>query len=87
MYILNKKSFCGSMTKKSYLHDRFFVSNQNFTTEQFKILKNSIFSRLFLPKLSNFMFFKVKWQAYVTNITYSIKTLPVPVQLSLKKKV
>ena len=29
------------MTKKSYLYDRFFVSNQNFTTEDVKIIKNS----------------------------------------------
>ena len=31
------------MTKKIYLYDRFFVSNQNFTTEHVKIVKNSRF--------------------------------------------
>ena len=31
------------MTKKSYLYDRFFVSNQNFTTDNVKIIKNSRF--------------------------------------------
>ena len=34
---------------KSYLYDRFFVSNLNFTTEHVKIVKNS-------------RFFQVKWQ-------------------------
>ena len=34
------------MTKKIKLNDRFFVSNQNFTTEQVKIIKNSIIFRL-----------------------------------------
>ena len=31
------------MTKKSYLYDRFFVSNQNFTTACVLIVKKSIF--------------------------------------------
>ena len=31
------------MTKKFYLHDRFFVSNRNLTTEHIRIIKNSSF--------------------------------------------
>ena len=31
------------MTKKSYLYDKFFVSNQNFITDNIKIIKNSSF--------------------------------------------
>ena len=31
------------MTKKFYLYDRFFVSNQDFTTKHIKNVKNSRF--------------------------------------------
>ena len=41
----NKKNF---MTKKSYLYDKLFVSNENFTTENVKIIKNSRFFSKFL---------------------------------------
>ena len=50
------------MTKKYYLDDRFFVSNQNFTTLHVKVVKNSRFFCLNcqIPDFS--MFFQVKWQ-------------------------
>ena len=43
--------------KKSYLFDRFFVSNQNFTTENVKVIKNS----RFFDQISRFfqVFFKI----------------------------
>ena len=45
------------MTKKSYLYDRFFVSNRNFTTDYVKNIKNS----RFYDQISRFfhVFFKV----------------------------
>ena len=33
--------------KKIYLYDRFFVSNQNFSTKHVKIVKNSRFFQAF----------------------------------------
>ena len=36
------------MTKKSYLHDIFLVSNQNFTTKHVEIVKNSRFFQVFI---------------------------------------
>ena len=42
--------------KKSYLYDRCFVSNQNFTAEHAKIVKNS----RFLFKIPGFIF-KISW--------------------------
>ena len=49
------------MTKKSYLYDRFFVSNQNVTTEHVKIVKVQGFSRFFWVKFQVFpgFFFKI----------------------------
>ena len=43
--------------KKSYSYDRFFVSNQSFTTEHVKIVENYMFF------FSKFLEFQVKWQA------------------------
>ena len=41
------------MTEKSYLYDRIFLSNRNFTTNNVKIVKHS---RFFLPlDITNFM--------------------------------
>ena len=34
-------------TKKTYLYDRFFVSDKNFITEHFKIVQNSRFFQVF----------------------------------------
>ena len=36
------------MTKKSYLYDRFFVSNRNFTAENVKIVKKFQVSEFFM---------------------------------------
>ena len=62
------------MTKK-ILYDRFFVSNQNFTTEHVKnvkipgfLFKIPVFFSIFMLKMSNSRFFHVfkgfqgKWQ-------------------------
>ena len=38
MFFIKKNS---DDDKKSYLFDRFFVSNQNFTTENVKVIKDS----------------------------------------------
>ena len=44
------------MTIKSYLYDRFYVSNRNFTTEHVKIVKNFRFFQLFVKSFSYFFF-------------------------------
>ena len=42
------------MTKKSYLYDRFLVSNRNFTTDNIKIIKNSRFFQVLGSKFQVF---------------------------------
>ena len=73
----DKKSFDDDI--KPYLFDILFVSNQNFTIEHDKNVKNSRFfqnisnSRFFMPKLSNSRFFQVKWQpCSKKNLVYRI---------------
>ena len=46
MCFVIKKKF--DVTKKIYIKDRFFVSNQNFTTEHVKVAQNSRFFSKFL---------------------------------------
>ena len=56
MYIsYNNKNFDDK--KNFYLYDRFFESNQNSTTERFKIVMNSRF----------FSGFQVRWQPCLFN--------------------
>ena len=51
--------------KTFYFFDRFFVSNQNFTTEHVKIIKNYRF----------FLCFQVKWQPCKSiNLSLTINT-------------
>ena len=56
---LNLFKIKNSMTKQSFLYDRFFVSNRYFITEHVKLLKIPGFYEnfsnfsFFLPKLSN----------------------------------
>ena len=50
------------MTKKTYLCDRFFESNQNFTTEHVRNVKNSRFFYAYSRFYHIFPGFKVKWQ-------------------------
>ena len=57
------------MTKIFYLYDKFFELNQNFTTENVKIVKSpgflvilfkfQVFPGFFLPKFSNSRFLQV----------------------------
>ena len=57
------------MTKIFYLYDRFFESNQKFTTEHVKIVKIPGFPFFFskFPKFQVFPRFQVKWQPCVQH--------------------
>ena len=49
--------------KKSYLYDRFFVSNLNYCTEHLKIDENSRFFQIFCSKFQVFQsFFSINCQ-------------------------
>ena len=63
-----KKNYDG---KKLYVHDKFFVLNQNFTDLLVKIVKNSRFFQFFffLKFQVFFMFFQVKWQLCKQSVT------------------
>ena len=75
------------MTKKIYSYDRIFVSNQNFSAEHVKNVKNSRFfqvffkisqipgfSRLFLIKLSNSRFFHI-FQGFQVTVKPTFKVI------------
>ena len=75
------------MTKKFYLHFRFFKSNQSLTTEHEKFVKIPCFSRFFLVifvqssrffpfffkilQILGFPGFQVKWQPCIYNNFYN----------------
>ena len=71
------------MTKKSYLYDRFFVSNQNVTTEHVKNVQNSRFfgeNSRFSRFFSKFLQFQVFPGKVATLIVPKICT---PIKLSI----
>ena len=65
-FLINKKIVDD---KKSYLYDKFFVSNQNFTTEKVKVDKNSRFLQVFW---SNFQVFQVFFPNFINSRFYQV---------------